>query len=377
MIRSLLLSVLCLLLVLCNVKDLKAQVYANKVVGKSNKGVVDSLEHADYPYILPIWGEAVAKKGFKLPYSAGLSMQFVTQESDIAINNLSIGFNNGPMHSLTEVVRFNNATAQTSGINIRPDIWLLPFLNVYGLFAQSKSSTAIDAGIWVPDSTNTWHEVMPLSTKANFTGTTVGFGLTPTMGIGGGWLALDMNFAWTDIEALDAPAYTFVFGPRMGKTFKLDDEEMNVAVWVGGFRLLLSSSTSGSLNLEDLFDMDGLQGKVDNGIIKVEDAQDQVNTWWGGLTPVEQKNPINKAKYETANRAIDAASGFLTSIDGALNDEQKASVQYSLQKSPKDKWNFIVGTQFQLNKSLMFRAEYGFLGSRTQFIGGIQYRFGL
>lgn len=375
--RSLLLPLLCLVLVFCHTKELKGQVYANKVVGQSNKEKRDSIETSGYPYMLPIWGEAVTKKGFDLPYSAGLSMQYVTQESDIAINNLSIGFNNGPMYSLSEVVRFNSATAQTSGINLRPDIWLLPFLNVYGLFAQSRSSTAIDAGIWVPDSTNTWHEVMPLSTKADFNGTTVGFGLTPTMGIGGGWLALDMNFAWTDIEALDAPAYTFVFGPRMGKTFKLDDEEMNIAVWVGGFRLLLSSSTSGSLNLEDLFEMDGLQEKVDNGIIKVEDAQDQVNTWWSGLTPVEQKNPVNKAKYETANRAIDAASGFLSAVDGALNDDQQASVQYSLEKSPKDKWNFVVGTQFQLNKSLMFRAEYGFLGSRTQFIGGIQYRFGL
>ena len=33
----------------------------------------------------------------------------------------------------------------------------------------------------------------------------------------------------------------------------------------------------------------------------------------------------------------------------------------------------IVGTQFQLNKHWMIRAEYGFLGSRSQFVGGLQY----
>ncbi len=40
-------------------------------------------------------------------------------------------------------------------------------------------------------------------------------------------------------------------------------------------------------------------------------------------------------------------------------------------------WNMVVGTQFQLNKHWMIRAEYGFLGSRSQFVGGLQYRFGL
>jgi hypothetical protein len=60
-----------------------------------------------------------------------------------------------------------------------------------------------------------------------------------------------------------------------------------------------------------------------------------------------------------------------------LNDENTASVQYELNKKPKDMWNFVIGSQYQINKHFMIRAEYGFLGSRTQFIGGLQYRFGL
>ena len=38
---------------------------------------------------------------------------------------------------------------------------------------------------------------------------------------------------------------------------------------------------------------------------------------------------------------------------------------------------FELGGQFQLNRHWMVRAEYGFLASRQQFIGGLQYRFGL
>jgi hypothetical protein len=112
-------------------------------------------------------------------------------------------------------------------------------------------------------------------------------------------------------------------------------------------------------------------------MVKVSEAQVNVDEWWTGLTPPEQKNPVNIAKYETANRALEKSANVLTSLDGALNDDQSATVQYSLNKSLKDKWNFIIGSQYQINKHFMIRAEIGFLGSRQQFMTGLQYRFGL
>ena len=42
-------------------------------------------------------------------------------------------------------------------------------------------------------------------------------------------------------------------------------------------------------------------------MVKVEETGVAVDEWWNGLTPVEQKNPVNSAKYETANRTLDAA----------------------------------------------------------------------
>lgn len=129
--------------------------------------------------------------------------------------------------------------------------------------------------------------------------------------------------------------------------------------------------------VNELFDLNGLQDKVDNGIIKVESAQIAVDDWWNNLSNLQQSSPINIAKYETANRALETAGGFLNSIDSALNDENNASVQYSLNKRPADMWNFLIGTQFQYSKNWMIRAEVGFLGSRTQLLAGLQYRFGL
>jgi hypothetical protein len=292
-------------------------------------------------------------------------------------NQLFVGFNNGPQYNLDEIVRFDAATATANSINIRPDIWLLPFLNVYAILGKAKTSTAIDAGIYVADFNNNWTKITSFSTKANFDATSFGLGLTPTIGVGGGFLALDMNMTWTDISALDKPVFTFIFGPRLGKTFQFKKPDQNIAFWVGGFRVGLSSSTSGSLKLGDVISTVGLQAKVDQSMQNVAQKQTGVDNWWNGLSNIEQKNPVNIAKYETANRALDAAGNLLTAVDGALNTAETSTVQYSLQKNLKDKWNFLIGSQVQMNKHFMIRAEYGFLGSRQQFLAGLQYRFGL
>lgn len=356
----------------------KAQVYTNKEVGKKNEALIDSLKKTEYPFILPIWGKKAAALGYNLPYSAGIGINYLWQKSELVIENLQVGFNNGPQYNLDEIVRFNQATSEAKVINIRPDIWILPFLNVYGIFGSSKPSTTVGFGIWVPDSSNNWKEIATYSTKASFTATTLGFGMTPTIGVGGGWIALDMNVAWTDVSALEKPVFTYVFGPRFGKSFKFKKPQQNIALWVGGFRVKFSSDTKGSIALSEVIPPGGeAASKIDAGQQKVTETQAGVDTWWNSLTPPQQNNPVNKAKYETANRVLTRAGEILNAAEGALGNISSSTIQYSLDKRVKDMWNFIIGAQFQLNKHWMLRAEYGFLGSRQQFLSGLQYRFGL
>jgi hypothetical protein len=356
---------------------LEAQVYTNKPVGQKSEPLVDSIKSTPYPYALPIWGDKATALGFDLPYSAGLSINYLTQESELVIDNIMVGFNGGPKYNIDEIIRIDEAIASASAVNIRPDLWIFPFLNVYGILGKAKTSTNIGAGIFLPDTANVWNEVASFGTTAKFDATIMGFGITPTMGVAGGFIALDMNFAWSDVDALDKPVKTFVFGPRFGKTFKFKRPQHQIAVWVGGFRVKFSSETSGSLALKDLFPDADIQGKVDGAILNVEDKQMNVDEWWNELSSIEQANPVNKAKYETANRVLDTAGNVLNSIDGALNDETTATVDYSIDKGLKDPWNFIIGTQYQLNKKWMLRAEIGFLGTRDQLLASVQYRFGL
>jgi hypothetical protein len=353
-----------------------AQVFSNMEVGKNN-ALADSLKHSHYPYALPIWGDKATARGFNLPFSAGLSVQYIGQRSDLVIDNLLVGFNGGTMHDLDNIIRFDKAKSATDGISIRPDVWVFPFLNVYGIFAQSKGSTEVGYGLWLPDSVGNDQLVASSETKVEFDATTAGFGITPTIGIGGGWLALDMNFTWTDVPQLDAPASAFVFDPRVGKSFKLGGPDQNINFWVGGFRLKINTGTSGSIPLADALPIDQWQASVDQGKQQVAARDAQVEAWWNSLTPTEQANPLNQARYAAAKAAIERAAGFFDAAGQAVANASSSTVEYSLDKRPEDMWNVLVGGQYQLSKSWMFRGEVGFLTSRKQVLVGAQYRFGI
>ncbi|WP_289054058.1 hypothetical protein [Carboxylicivirga marina] len=365
-------------LLLMFVFNASAQIFSNKVVGEKKLEERDSLKQAVYPYMLPIWGEKVTKLGFDLPYSAGFSTQYFYQESDILINNLFVGFNDGTMYDLDEIVRFNKATARTNSISVRPDVWLFPFLNVYGIFARSNNDTNVDFGVYVPGEFHldpdlgfqwNWVKAMDFKTEANFEASTYGFGLTPTMGVGGGFIALDMNWSWSDIPELSEPARIFVFGPRFGKNFQFGKPGQSLAVWVGGFRVKMNTGTSGSLSIDEV--LPGFDDQIAGAYEKIEKSQMAVDDWWSGLTIQEKADPINIAKRTAANKGLSVAGSV---VDAASRAE---TVQYSLDKRQAKMWNFIVGSQYQLNKSWALRAEVGFLGTRTHVISGLQYRFGL
>ena len=85
----------CAALLFCT-QPIMAQVFCNRTLGQT-KEVSDSLANVEYPYIFPFLGEKVTRAGFDLPYSAGIGVNYLWQESDLLIHSLNVGFNFGPM----------------------------------------------------------------------------------------------------------------------------------------------------------------------------------------------------------------------------------------------------------------------------------------
>jgi len=352
-----------------------SQVFTNKPIGKKGIILSDSIKSTEYPFVLPLLGKKAAAAGFDLPYPVGMSVNYLWQESSLRISNLKVGVNGSEQFNLDQIVRFNDATATSTGLNFRPDFWLFPFLNVYGIIAASNTSTEVDFGIFLPDE-NGYQEIFNYRTIAEFEATSFGFGMTPTIGVGGGWMALDMNFTWTDIPELEKPAFAFIFGPRIGKSFDLRRKDRNINFWVGGFRIQLRSDTEGNIALSKILPEDGnFEDRIFDAQNAVIDKQAEVDEWWNGLTPLEQQ--LNERIYDAAIAGLQGANELLTRLEAAGSRVESSTIQYSLDKGQEQLWNFVVGSQFQLNKNWMIRMEYGFLGSRNQLIAGLQYRFGL
>jgi len=68
-----------------------SQTYTNVVVGEKNEAYKDSIINSEYPYALPLWGERATELGYDLPYSAGLGLNYLSQESDLIIDDLMVG----------------------------------------------------------------------------------------------------------------------------------------------------------------------------------------------------------------------------------------------------------------------------------------------
>lgn len=328
-------------------------------------------------YLLPIFGNKIRAKGYKLPNSAGLNVNYLWQKSDIVVSNVKVGFNNSEMYDVQNYINFFGTTAESNLVNVRPDFWLFPFLDVYGVFSQGRNRTNINANVVVPTADGTDMELMKFSVHPEFDVTSAGIGIMPIIGGRHWFVSFNTTFTWSDVSSMEKSVFSVVFNPRIGTHIEFNKKDMNLSLWAGGFRLALENETVGSISMRDIADFSTFQTRLENGMTALDGVHTDFQAWWDGLTPLQQANPINQKKYQLGMNVIDQASNFLNQAYSATGTIQNSTIHYTLDKRQKNKWNFMLGAQFQINRNLNVRTEYGFLGTRNHFIGGIEYRFNL
>ena len=291
----------------------------------------------EYPYVLPIMGKKVHEKGFDIPYPVGIMLNNFYAKQDVNIDEISVGFKDGllpeiPLTDITEIMDFKTVSSQALSINVRPDVWILPFLNVYGIFGKAWSTTLVE--ISAP---------INLKAEANLEGVSYGFGTTGAFGLGKIFVVLDGNWVWTDMSNFEKPVRSSVFSFRFGKTFKLKKPDKNFAFWIGGMRIKLDNITEGSIILKDVLPAETWD--------KRDELVDNYYQWYDGLKPLDPKKVL--------------ADKVLTPIVEKLSEaDDNGTVTYKLDKSPKQEWNMIIGGQYQINKAWQIRAEEGVIGNR-------------
>ena len=320
--------------------------YTTKKVRTKHQVYTDSLKNVEYKYTFPVLGQGAYKKGFDIPYPAGFMGNYMWMDQGILIDNLQLGLKTDNQDiPLTEVdfIDFGDNTNTSYTFNVRPDLWVLPFLNVYGIFGYGKSHTEVNL-------------VAPVELKSIVDQgiSTVGVGIMGAGGIGPVWFSVDANWTWNKPELLDEATRVNVLGLRMGHTFVFHNKpESNIALWVGGMRINMSSETNGEIKMIDALSPETWERR--------DEIVDEYNTWYDALPPSKQAIVDATAVPDIMDR-LEAADG-------------DSIIRYGMDKQVKEMWNGLIGMQYQYNKHWMIRSEAGLIGDRKSFLLSINYRF--
>jgi len=313
-------------------------------IGKSDnpayKKYYDSLKKMDYPYMFPLLGKKAYKKGYDLPFAWGISGIYFTQRQEININRTLIGVNGSGKADLSSFINFGPTIATTNAYTVRPDLWILPFLNIYGILGGGTTETEVN--LLAP---------IGLQTTQRFAVSSFGLGATLAGAVGPIWLAWDNNYNFADIDVIVEPVPAFNSSFRVGHTLMNPSKATNsLSVWVGVFYQSIQNDTKGSIPLQDIFP------NVGDGAV-VGNLRD-----WAETLPPAQRIVVNQiiSKLEEAGNGADIS---------------KSTIDYELEKEVAAPFNMILGAQYQFNKHWILRTELGVFGKRSQFLLNLNYRF--
>src|SRR5262245_29645935 len=102
-------------LLICFSEDVCAQAGAGVKLGSQRQAYVVSIKNSNYKWTFPVWGKRVTKKGFDIPYSAGLMLNTYLGSQDVIISDLKVGFNDMEPVPL-DFIKFGKVKAKIESI---------------------------------------------------------------------------------------------------------------------------------------------------------------------------------------------------------------------------------------------------------------------
>ncbi|MGL4269324.1 MAG: hypothetical protein ACRCR6_05995 [Plesiomonas sp.] len=285
---------------------------------------------AESARMFPIWGDEAKAAGYEIPEPFGLNISHMQvkqgiQVDSIAFSGLSPRIAISPRLSaenikLMPTVRETKQRSDTS--TLRADMWVFPFLNVYGLVGKTEGRTdsLLDMQIALDVKLNKLSIPVQIPLEnihfpLEFHGDTFGLGFVLAGGYGN-WFALtDVSYTQTKMDILDGKIDALVASPRVGYQFSVWDRPLRV--WAGGMYQSIDQSFSG--NIADL------------------------------SLPANLKQML------------------------LLVDPNKSG-KFHVEQHLESPWNTLLGAQYQITPTLLLLTEWG-LGQRTSAFFTLDMRF--
>ena len=291
-------------------------------IGLPNTGftVVDR-QGEDAPRIwdhkLPFLAQKVIDKGYDLPLPYGIGLTYVKVDQDILLDNLEVGIN-GREEEPFEFVAFGNPSAANDTVQLKFDTWLFPFMNVFALLGKIDGKAPMDI-------------ILDGNGMLDHLDITCPNPLCPIL----------------QDKTLTVPIET----KFSGKTYGIG------TVLAGGWNNWFVTLPI-SLNYADM------DGKDTAGIAITFTPR------FGRVLNLGNKG----------NLALFAGGNYLKTdltVSGTVSTpEENLIIDYTIDQINKDRWNLLLGYNWDINKRWSWTLEYdGFIGSREAFITSVTRRF--
>lgn len=197
---------------------------------------------------LPIGAKQMSEAGMTPPKPFFISPMYFYMEEYLNITDArgwapDFGYFNTPDTALN--VNMSNASMVSSSFGIRGGFWLLPFLQIFGLYVHSEGYTKFNAQVDPknqPDQNGiAFEEIMPkgysIDQRLNFKADTGVIGLNAAYGFKLGPVypfgSLNANYAWSKANLVDKIISTVVASARVGVNVPTPIPHMDVSVWLG------------------------------------------------------------------------------------------------------------------------------------------------
>jgi hypothetical protein len=263
---------------------------------------------------LPIWGEKARAKGYDLPLPFGAGANLVFMDQGIQIRNVKVGIGD-PIFEVSGLA-FSDARSHDAAVTGRLDVWLLPFVNIYGIFGAVNGESELDLDIGSVTGALPPIGLPPIfepgttiDLNIDYNGTTYGGGMTLVGGYKNFFGSVDANYTFSNIDVVDGEIKTYTVTPRVGWLVDSTKIPGSLALWVGAMYMRYRQTITDDINLQE--------------------------------------------------------------IDPRL---PSVNLDFKLDVKNDQPWNFLFGGQWEITKRWQFTVEGG-IGDRKQLITGLFFRF--
>ena len=289
----------------------------NRELGQPN--LDESGEPVIWKQKLPFMAQSVIDLGFELPNPYGVALIPSAIRQDLILDQLFIGLN-GPPDTEIDFVDFGTPFVENTTLQLKADAWVLPFMNVFTTVGVFDGDATIPLTIQGEDLFPTLCGITPNAPQCVRT-----YSATARPSYEGTNIALGMNLAmgWEQFFVTIPIAYAWT--------------EVDII-----------DTTVTALNITPRIGMTGDMG--DRGTVAV----------------------FVGATYLSAE--VDLEGSIVFDTPGGP-DGDTTELTFRINQRNKDRWNYLVGFNWEMNRTWSVTFELGAGGSRQNVIGGLTYRF--